>query len=266
MLYDCHTHTQYSHDSTADPHAMCEAALAQGLGGIAITDHCDLQWEIDVKTPILQSNRHAERLAEEFGGRLRVLRGVELGEALWEPNKAADMAAACPYDMVIGSVHAVRYEGYTVPFSWIVFKQFSQRQIADYTAAYFNDVLALVRQGGFDVLAHPLCALRYIADKYHCAVSLNDYREVLNAITDECATRSIAVEVNTAAPWDEAFLRRYREQGGKYVTIGSDAHTTDRVGERFGEVQEMLLRVGFDQACYFENRRATLYELEENKE
>ncbi len=263
MLYDCHTHTQYSHDSTADPHDMCEAALARGMSGIALTDHCDLQWEIDVKTPILQSNRHAEKLAEEYAGRLRVLRGVELGEALWEPHKAADMVAACPYDVVIGSVHAVRFDGYTVPFSWIAFHQFSDKQIAAYVDAYLNDVLALVRQGGFDVLAHPLCALRYIVDKYGRSISLTTYRELLYAIADECAKRAVALEINTAAPWDEGLLRRYREQGGRYVTIGSDAHTPDRVGDRFQEAVALLRRVGFSEACYFEKRKVKMYSIEE---
>ena len=54
MLSDCHMHTKFSLDSEADPEAMVESAIAEGLQSVCITDHEDRdyisegnQWTFD---------------------------------------------------------------------------------------------------------------------------------------------------------------------------------------------------------------------------
>ncbi len=262
MLFDGHIHTHYSHDSTADPHAMCDAALAAGLGGIAVTDHCDIQWEIDVATPIAQSFAAAQQLREDYCGRLKVLCGVEFGEALWQPEKAEAIAAAHDFDVIIGSVHAVRYPPFTVPFSWIVFPQFTEQQRHAYLEAYFRDMLALVEQGGFDVLAHPPCVLRYITGKYGYAVDLTRFGDSIDAVLHAALARDIALEINTAVPFAETIWQRYYALGGRRITLGSDAHTPDRVGDGLRDAAAQLRRIGFREVYYYERRRPVALSLE----
>lgn len=264
MLFDGHTHTWYSHDSDSDPRAMCEAALAAGLSGIAMTDHCDIEWELDVAGPIRDSVARAAELAGEYDGRLRVLRGMEIGEALWAPERAQAITVLTEYDVIIGSVHAVRYRGFTVPFSWINFKQLSARQLQEYLTAYFQDTLETVRRCDFDVLGHLTCVLRYMVDKYACTVDMERCRPVIDEILQELIARSIALEVNTSSPHflpDRAIIQRYREMGGCLITLGSDAHTPDRIGKNLADAAALLRTVGFKQAYYYEKRRAVAYEL-----
>ena len=45
-IIDCHTHCNFSHDSTAPARDMIESALAKGLSYFAITDHCDKDCEV----------------------------------------------------------------------------------------------------------------------------------------------------------------------------------------------------------------------------
>lgn len=264
MLFDGHTHTWYSHDSDSDPRAMCEAALAAGLGGISVTDHCDIEWEIDVDEPIRKSVAHAAALAKEYEGRLRVFRGMEIGEALWAPEHAHNVETMTEYDVIIGSVHAVRYAQFPVPFSWINFKQFSERQLRDYLSAYFRDTLDLVKLGGFDVLGHLTCVLRYVVEKYACEVDLEPVRPLIDEILTELIARSIALEVNTSSPNflpDKAIVRRYYDLGGRLITLGSDAHTPDRVGKGIADAAAMLRTIGLTQAYYYDHRRAVAYDL-----
>ena len=42
IAYDQHLHTHCSHDSRESLDAICRAARARGLSGVAITDHADL--------------------------------------------------------------------------------------------------------------------------------------------------------------------------------------------------------------------------------
>ena len=49
-------------------------------------------------------------------------------------------------------------------------------------------------------------------------------------------------------------LECYRELGGKYVTIGSDAHVTKYVGAGFTEAAAALKRTGFDSYTIYKDR------------
>ena len=52
----------------------------------------------------------------------------------------------------------------------------------------------------------------------------------------------------------KAFLKRFRELGGEIVTVGSDAHNADRVGQYTKEAIEMVKDI-FGYVCTFENRK-----------
>jgi len=43
----------------------------------------------------------------------------------------------------------------------------------------------------------------------------------------------------------EPILRRYYELGGRKISFGSDAHLTERIGDKREEVMEMLKKIGF---------------------
>ena len=49
--------------------------------------------------------------------------------------------------------------------------------------------------------------------------------------------------------------------GGKLITLGSDAHSADRLANGFAETREMLLRNGFTECVYYENREARIYDI-----
>jgi len=53
---------------------------------------------------------------------------------------------------------------------------------------------------------------------------------------------------------DLPILELYRELGGSIITVGSDAHTPDRVGYGFEQVRKKLLKAGFTQITVYEKR------------
>ena len=79
----------------------------------------------------------------------------------------------------------------------------------------------------------------------------------------ELVRKGIALELNTRGTYDwqhrvgpeDWVLRRYRELGGEYVTIGSDAHTAAAVGAGFAEATEALRRCGFSAYTVYRERR-----------
>ncbi len=271
MLYDCHCHTHHSHDSQANPREICLQALQAGLQGVAFTDHCDLEYvrDTDIFTPILHSVADATALAAEFANRLLVMRGVEVCELLYEPQAAQKAMDLAEYDVFLGSLHAVRYKGFTQPFSKIDFTDFKSDLIYDYWAAYFDDALEMAQTFDFDVLCHITVPLRYIVGKYGHAVDMQTFAPKIDEILRALIERGIALECNTAslAPNtlhycpDLDIFARYYALGGRKITLGSDAHTPKRVGEHFAWAAEKLQKIGFKQAVYFKNREAIYYDL-----
>ena len=55
---------------------------------------------------------------------------------------------------------------------------------------------------------------------------------------------------------EEKIVRRYRELGGEYITIGSDSHTAHDVGEGVEEAMAMVKRCGFDKITFYVSRQA----------
>jgi len=268
LFADLHTHSRHSHDGKETVAAMAEAALRCGVGTFAVTDHADLQYWEERRVPhtARESFQEAQAVQEDFSGRVKILRGIEIGEAIWEKEKRQELLSACPYDFVISSVHAVRFPGETEPYSVIDFSKFSLEKVEAYLAQYFEDVLETVQTVDFHVLPHLTCPLRYIVGKYHFAPDLSKSRVRIDEILQTAIRREIALEVNTSGlftPYriwmpDETILSRYAALGGKRITLGSDAHRREDVGKGFEETAPLLRKYGFTHCSVFENQRESL--------
>ena len=50
-------------------------------------------------------------------------------------------------------------------------------------------------------------------------------------------------------------LEMYKENGGKYVTIGSDAHVVEDIGVDYKVAKELLNTVGLEEVIYRKRKR-----------
>lgn len=263
IIVDCHTHTRFSHDSDCEPADSYAAAKEKGLTYFAVTDHCDIEFcdIMDVKTPILDS----VKTSKSYNG--YVLSGVEIGEALWNRDAADDVLKSADYDIVLGSVHAVRYGENPKPFSCVDFSRFGEKEIREFMETYFNDVLETAEKCDYDVLTHLTNPLKYITGKYGIRVDLSRYATVIDTILKTTIKKGRALEVNTACldtDYDELMpelpiIARYKELGGSLITLASDAHSADRIAHGFERMAAELRNWGFDTLCYYKKRKPILY-------
>ncbi|MBE6678716.1 MAG: PHP domain-containing protein [Ruminococcaceae bacterium] len=260
LKIDSHNHTTHSHDAVCSPEALCEGALKFGLDGIVISDHADIQDYTDINSipHILASVADARRL----NGKLKVLAGVELGEAVWDAAKAAEIVAAIQPDAVLSSVHAVRYGQYTECFSRIDFTDWTAEMLDEYMTQYFADMQEMVERVDMDILTHLSNPVKYINGRYGKGISLAPYSAAVDKILKTVIEKEISLELNLAlvgtsysVTMPEAdIMARYRQLGGRCVTIGSDAHVETRVGVNFDYGIKVLRSVGFDSYNYYEGR------------
>lgn len=273
--FDMHTHSRHSHDSESRLSDMVAAAKERGLRGFAVSDHCDIEYfkTTDLKSLIRESLEEVEAVDRESD--LCVLRGIEIGEAVWNRTLADEIVGGFPFDVVISSVHAVRFEPYTMPYSQIHFAKMGRETAEKYLDRYFDDMLQMIETCDFDVLAHMTCPLRYVNGKYHLGIDCRAYEHKIRAILERIIARRIALEINTSCVYDDSryrellpeawIIQTYRDMGGYLVTTGSDAHVAANMANRFEPLHDLLRMLGFSHTYYYKNRRAIPCEIKGSK-
>lgn len=259
---DMHTHSENSHDSLCPVEEMLLSQRARGTQVFAVTDHFDTDsyQRYDVFTPIKKAHEAVGRSNELYPD-MTVLRGVEISEGFWHPEVLKDIYSLS-YDVIIGSVHLVRYEGYRGAYSAIDFSSFSDEELHAYLDAYFDDVIALLDTTDFDILAHLTCPLRYIVGKYKRTVNIDRYSGKIGEILRRVIADGKALEINTSSlallgdtmPGID-IIREYKSLGGELVTVGSDAHVSENASYGFKRAMEMLKSLGFGAIYYYKNRK-----------
>jgi len=257
-ILDMHTHTDNSFDGRHSTMFLCEHADLLGLRAVAFTDHVEMDSYLEKQfdRTALQSFFEISKARSAFRGRLIVCAGVELGQALYNQAHSEVLVEALPYDMILGSVHNPRgLEDY-------LFLDYSQFDIDQLLDNYFRELLLLTEWGRFDVLAHLTYPLRYIVGEHKIPVDMPRHQALIDQILRLLAETGKALEINTSGlrqklgrtmP-DEAIIRRFRELGGAFITIGSDAHRAEHLGLGIREGMDLALRCGFDRVTLYQNR------------
>ncbi len=259
ITHDYHMHSNVSCDSHVTMAEMCRAALRQGITEIAFTEHFDLHpkdsctgfYKADVYFENLEAARHA--FAPQG---LTIRAGVEVGEYHIYHEMIQPVLDAWPYDFVLGSLHWV---GDNVIFDQ---EYFRSRTAQESIAPYFIELLAMVRFGRFDVLAHA-DVFKRAAYTVYGHYDARDWEDLIRPVWQACIEQGIGIEINTASLRREVgqahpsldALRWYREMGGDLLTIGSDGHQPDQVGYGFETARDLALAAGFTRACCYEQRR-----------
>lgn len=261
--YDSHIHSRNSHDGRDQVSVLCETAMNRGITGIAIADHCDTYAGRDacraIKDNLLNDVRRAREL---FGERLVISAGLELGEPHHDPALSEELTADPEVDFVIGSLHHLRGEK---DFYYMELNCFSAAKLDVILRKYYEELDELVACGFFDVLGHINYQVRYMNAAARGRVDLTRYYDRLSVILKAAAQSGKGIEINTSGlrrglgeilPSFEV-VKMFKDAGGKVVTLGSDAHAAESVGEGIFTAMEKLKEAGFRNFTFFQKRKAS---------
>src|ERR1700735_731562 len=232
----------------------CARAVDMGLPAVAFTEHADfttvtftgdLSEHLQALTgpdgsltpPEIDLNGYLEcvqRCRDQFPA-LRILSGVELGEAHWHTGAAAALLGAVQFDRVVGSRHC-RPAGqrfFEPPELYRL--QPAAEVVRDYLAEVSrliagSDVFAVLAHIDYPVRSWPDAAGPY--DPYACE---DEFRRALRVLADS----GRALEVSTQVPLHPQVVRWWHEEGGEAITFGSAAHAPAVLAHGFAEAAAM---------------------------
>lgn len=258
-MMDMHIHSDNSPDGIHSPMYMCEQAVDKGLRAIAFTDHCEIDKFFSHKYNSMVFHSYFECLKAKtsFAGELLVLLGIEIAQPLFDKALSERIINNHNYDIILGSIHTPK--GFNCDVKEIPYNEIN---VYDFMKDYFRELTELAYWDGCDVLAHITCPMRRIQGKYNLEFDYSKISKETDELLKAIIENNKSLEVNSsglrqlmARPMpDESIIRRYKELGGKNITIGSDAHCAQDVGAGVYECMRLIKKLGFEKINFYTGR------------
>lgn len=256
---DYHMHTSYSVDSEENMEEIVKSAIDKGLIEIMLTDHleCTDPGCKDI-TKVIDYDKYYSEVLElrEKYPQIYIGLGAEINlepEIVKETN---EYLSKYPFDFIIGSTHASDFVDIAMPpfytgktrdeYYDMFFKLGKKCLELDYDFDVFGHIDYIVRYGGYS----------------ERVLDVNLHKEAISQVLKALIDKGKGIEINTSGiryglghthPRIE-ILKMYKEFGGEIITIGSDSHQKETLGNDFNIAEEMLKESGFKYYTRFEKR------------
>lgn len=266
MLIDYHTHHARCGHAVGELEDYVRQGIAIGLSQLGLSDHMPLihvdpaSYYPEMAMPMDELPRYVEEcfaLKQKYAGQIDIRIGME-GDYIEGYEKEIErLVRAYDWDYVIGSVHFLG--------EWDVtdFRQthgWEGRDVFDVYARYYDAVIKAAATGFYDYIGHIDVIKRFgfkpPEDRLADVIALE------HAALDAVKRHDLAIELNASGlrmPAQEMFPSRrmleYCFAQGIPVTIGSDAHQPERLGQYLDQAREMLKDIGFRQLATFSGRK-----------
>lgn len=246
-MFDSHVHSKFSEDSNESIENIVKNPKKSG---VVITDHMDINASPRFIFDVDKFYREYIKYRND-----KLLLGIEIGLTKETEEEARAVCDRIPYDYILGSVHFIN--GYDLYYPDI-YKIYEKEELY---RLYLETILYSINKNPYiDSLAHIdyICRYSRYDDK---EIRYSDYKDIIDDILNSLLENNIILELNTRRLNEkEAYdslkeiYKRYKVLGGKYVTIGSDAHSSALIGNNFSSAEGMLGDLDL-KPCYFKNRK-----------
>ncbi len=267
-IIDIHSHSDFSPDSKMKIEELLAVAASEGLAGIAITDHLDLKtpeednrftFDIAMQQRVIEELRGNYELDVQDGtNKIEILKGIEIGLQPHNLEETKEYIKGFDFDTVIASLHFV--DGVD-PYHGGYYEGLSEKKAYGRYLELFYELINAYPD--FDVLGHYDYIARY-SPYSNSSIRYIEYSDIFDSIFKYLAHNGKALEINTntyrtrngkTPALDPHILKRYLDLGGEFITMGSDAHTPNRVGEQFLHYLKIAHDSGFKYITHFKDRK-----------
>jgi len=254
-LSDYHLHSTYSFDANQTIEQIILKAISMEINEICLTEHISFDPKDSSYNffDFRDYNNEIRRLSKKYSGKINIKKGLEIGEYHLYKEDFDKYFKEHNLDFIIGSIHNINGRGFRT--------NISENGIKYTYETYFKEVLAFVQMGDFDVLGHLDIVQRY-AFETGKVYNLEDYKDYIYDILKIIISRGKGIEINTSGLLSNnllfpkiEILQMYKDLKGEILTVGSDAHSRNRVGEKISYVYDVLKNIGFKYVFTYDNRK-----------
>lgn len=261
---DYHIHSNFSDDSSEDLDKIALSAINQNIDEICITEHVDYgvkldkeDWEKSDKKLAMNADYDRffpsmEALTKKYKNQLTIKTGLEFGMQTITIEPFKKLFDKYPLDFVILSCHQVGNKEF-----WT--GEFQKGKTQDeYQRLYYEEIYKVIQQyKDYSVLGHLDLIQRY-SDTIE--PPLEKHFDIIEAILKQVIQDGKGIEINTS---NERYkleeltpaydiLKLYHQLGGEVITVGSDAHVAEDVGDRLELSYDILREIGFRHITTFD--------------
>ncbi|WP_326975066.1 histidinol-phosphatase HisJ family protein [Caproicibacter sp. BJN0012] len=261
MFADYHIHSSFSDDSTCPMENEIKKAISTGIDEICFTEHVDYGVKTDLNCNYDTYIREFQRCKEKYKSQIVIKLGIEFGIQVHTIEQFQKDFCKYKFDFVILSCHQVDNKEF-----WRQDFQNGKTQ-QEYNEAYYNEILRVIKKyDDYSVLGHLDMIKRY--DKAG-VYPFEKTKYIVTEILKHVISHGKGIEINTSSfrygledlmPSKE-ILKLYKELGGTLISIGSDAHEEEHIGDKIPLVKEELKNMGFEKFCTFEKMKPIFHYL-----
>lgn len=268
-MKDCHVHTKLSHDGISKMEEYLKVAKDFNVDEITFTEHYDIYEGLETNLKTLN--------VEEYYTYYKQLKntsdfnfnfGIEIGLQPDIVKEVQRVVNTYPFDFIIGSSHITCKKDMAMDKSF--FEGYSRKEAY---LRYFKEVLENVKlYDEFDVYGHLDYVVRY-GGYVEKKIEYGEFKEILDEILKIIVNKNKGIEINTSgiryglgSPHPNIeIIKRYRELGGKIITVGSDAHKIEDLARDFDMALDILTNVGFENIAIYHQRKPDFIKISELK-
>lgn len=264
-MKDCHAHTNISHDGISGFKDYIMIGKEKGVDEITFTEHWDDYTGLNTNLKTLDVAQYEKKYLEcKNDAILKTNFGIEIGLQPDITEKVKKLVNEFSFDFIIGSSHITCKKDMAMDKSF--FEGLSRKEAY---LKYFKEVLENIKlYNDFDVYGHIDYVVRY-GGYAENKIDYIEFKEILDEILISLIKKDKGLEINTSgiryglnSPHPNIdILRRYKELGGKIITMGSDAHKVEDLAKGFDVAFDILENVGFEDVAIYHNRIPDFYKI-----
>jgi len=273
MKINSHVHSKAS-DGSLTQEEMIKEAIKEKVRYICFCDHyrkpsryLKLKGKKIGKFDYIGYMKKVKQLAEKYKDKIEVAFGTEMDwiEEFKDWTKKEIRKYGKRYDLIIGSVHYLKYKDKYIPFDagFDFWKDISNKLgMKTLIKEYYKQIRNLIKSGLFDCIGH----FDYIKlyNEKSCLFDEKEswYKQEVLKTLDIARKKGICIEINT-----HGFVKRVKEQYPSFwimkemkkrnipITISSDAHHSGQVGDRLDKAISLARKAGYKEIVKFRKHK-----------
>ncbi|REE92933.1 histidinol-phosphatase (PHP family) [Paenibacillus taihuensis] len=255
LIVDQHVHSNYSPDSEEPMKNIVEHAISLGKKAIVTTDHFDYDCKYFKKDVLIDMVSYEQEVAElRKAYDIEIRKGIEVGYRKDYHHEINAYLQGYSFDLVLLSAH----NNGVLDFAEEAFHSQSMNRILEEYFSHVRDAVQLM--DNYDVVAH----LDYVSRYTKRIVDVEDYercKSMLYDLFEIMIKKDKVLELNTTGLYRQGWIHphsclieMYLDLGGKWFSLGSDAHRVGSYEQGFGQALKLLKSYDIHEVVQFRNR------------